>query len=122
MEKGVHLLAVVFEDQVPLAKGAATQVLDRVHPAGVVLHEGYQLLVDGPLVGQVMQCLPGHAVPDGQPRAHVAVEGNGLFERNFAFLRHDYLLRPAIGPFELDIARNSVALTYSSRCRPEVQD
>ncbi|MBP1725502.1 MAG: hypothetical protein H6Q51_800 [Deltaproteobacteria bacterium] len=76
-------LAVVEMNQVPLAKGAAGQELDGIHPAHVGLNHGHDLLVLGmgtDLSEGNLRCPDA----DGQAGTHVAVKGTGLFNHCFS--------------------------------------
>ena len=76
----VHVLAIVAEEEVALAEGAAGQHLDGIHAAGVVLDDGDQLLVFVAAGSESLQGFVGCSIADDDSRAQVAVELDDLLE------------------------------------------
>ncbi len=72
------LLAVVFEEEVSLAGGAAQHELYGIYATGFVLGDADQLLVLGARV--VLFYIFCNAIANGKPRASVAVKLRSLFE------------------------------------------
>jgi hypothetical protein len=78
--KGVYVLAVVTKNKVSLAERAAGDELDGVGGTGIVLDDGDEFLILGPVGSELPERGLGNAVPQGKPGAEMAVELDGVPE------------------------------------------